>query len=145
MHLTSIDSRIGFKKDVNKYLKERDIDVSEDQFDFKKLIKNLADIEDKINIIIENYKPKSNVKIEDNKRVFSIFNIIRYSLLDYCLDPITNVELHKEYQCDKKDNVLNKYSRDSSLVDEIIEETEMFIYKRDIFCISIIKPLKHFN
>ena len=102
MHLTSIDSRIGFKKDVNKYLKERDIDVSEDQFDFKKLIKNLADIEDKINMIIENYKLKSNVKIEDNKRDFSIFNIIRYSLLDYCLDPITNVELHKEHQCDKK-------------------------------------------
>ena len=45
----------------------------------------------------------------------------------------------------KKDNVLKKYSRDSSLVGEIIDETEMFIYKRDIFCISIIKPLKHFN
>ena len=98
----SIDRRIGLKKDVNKYLKEKDIDVSQDQFDFKKLIKNLADIEYKINTIIENYKPKSNLKIEDNKRVFGIFNIIRYSLLDYCLDPITNVELHKEYQCDKK-------------------------------------------
>ena len=105
MHLTSIDRRIGLKKDVNKYLKEKDIDVSQDQFDFKKLIKNLADIEYKINMIIENYKPKSNLKIEDNKRVFGIFNIIRiirYSLLDYCLDPIINVELHKEYQCDKK-------------------------------------------
>ena len=98
----SIDRRIGLKKDVNKYLKEKDIDVSQDQFDFKKLIKNLADIEYKINMIIENYKPKSNLKIENNKRVFGIFNIIRYSLLDYCLDPITNVELHKEYQCDKK-------------------------------------------
>ena len=98
----SIDRRIGLKKDVNKYLKEKDIDVSQDQFDFKELIKNLADIEYKINMIIENYKPKSNLKIEDNKRVFGIFNIIRYSLLDYCLDPITNVELHKEYQCDKK-------------------------------------------
>ena len=98
----SIDRRIGLKKDVNKYLKEKDIDVSQDQFDFKKLIKNLADIEYKINMIIENYKPKSNLKIENNKRVFGIFNIIRYSLLDYCLDPITNVELHKEHQCDKK-------------------------------------------
>ena len=45
----------------------------------------------------------------------------------------------------KKDNVLNKYSKDSSLVDENIDEIEMFIYKRNIFCISIIKPLKNYN
>ena len=46
------------KSIVRRYLKENHIDALENLFDFKKSIKILADIDDKINMIRESYDPK---------------------------------------------------------------------------------------
>ena len=56
-------------------------------FNFEKSIKNLVNIEDKINMIIDDYKPKIETKYDDKKRVVRILNDIRNSMLDcytYC-------------------------------------------------------------
>ena len=87
--------RIGLKYTANKLLKEKDIDVFENLFDFKKSVKNLADIDDRIIMTVENYEPKTKTEMEDKKRVVSILNKIRYSKLDFYLDLDTIADLHK--------------------------------------------------
>ena len=71
MHLTGKDYRIiSLKYIVNRYLKERNIDVIEEEFDFNISIKNVVAIADKINKIVEKYEPKK-VEIKDKKAVVS--------------------------------------------------------------------------
>ena len=69
----------------------------EEKFDFNKSIKNRATIEDKLNTIAQDYEPKTHVQIEDKKRVVTILNRVRNSLLDYYLDISTVVKLHQIY------------------------------------------------
>ena len=114
------------KNIVNVYLKGKDIDVIDEEFDYNNAIKNLIAIDDKIDKIVEEYDHKKRVGTEDKKRVISILNIIRNNLLDYYLDSNTIVELHKKYQHNKMDNVLNKYSKDSSSIDQIIDKIETY-------------------
>ena len=83
-------------------------------------------IDDKITTTVEDYEPKTKVEIEDKKRVASILNEIRNALLDYYLDPNTIIELHKKYQHDEIDSLLNKYSKDVSFIDQIIDNIEMY-------------------
>ena len=61
---------ISLKYIVNRYLKERNIDVIEEEFDFNISIKNVVAIADKINTIVEKYEPKK-VEIKDKKAVVS--------------------------------------------------------------------------
>ena len=65
MHLKNFDTQIGLNNNVNKYIKEKDVGVFEDNFEFEISIKDLATIDDKINNIIENYEPKTKIEIED--------------------------------------------------------------------------------
>ena len=96
------------------------------EFDYNNAIKNLIAIDDKIDKIVEEYDPKKRVETEDKKRVIIIFNIIRNNLLDYYLDSNTIVELHKKYQHNKMDSVLNTHSKDSSSIDQIIDKIETY-------------------
>ena len=53
LHLTHFDNRqLGLENNIKNYLKERNIGVDNKFFDSEKSIKNLANIEDKINMII---------------------------------------------------------------------------------------------
>ena len=69
MYLTNFDNRIGLKNIVNKYLKGKYIDVCENIFSFEKFIKSFVNIDRKINIIIENYQPKTKIKNGNNKKI----------------------------------------------------------------------------
>ena len=109
--LTNFDNQIGLKNIINRHFKEKDTDMFENHFILDRFIKNLADIEDKIQMIIEIYEPKTKAGIEDKKRVISILNAIKYDLLDYFLDPNTIIEMHKKFGRDKIDSILNKYSK----------------------------------
>ena len=60
---------------IKNYLKENFLN-------FEKFIKKLANIHDKINMMIDYYKPKTKIKYEDKKRVVSIFNKIKSYMLD---------------------------------------------------------------
>ena len=55
-------------------------------FNFEKSIKHLANIDNKINIIIGNYQPKTETGFVIKKSVFSILNEIRSSILDFYLN-----------------------------------------------------------
>ena len=101
--------------------------MAEDQFDFKKSFTNLADIDNKVNTIVENYEHKTSVEIENKKRVVSILNKNKYALLNYKLIPILYiiVEMYKNLEPDRKDSILRKYSEDSNPIDEITDEIEM--------------------
>ena len=62
-HFTNFDNRkIGSSKVVNKYLGEINFVLDNALFNFKKLIKILANIDNKINMVIGNYKPKINIE-----------------------------------------------------------------------------------
>ena len=52
-------------------------------FILKNYIKDLAGIDDRINILVAKYKPDNVTELEDSKRVTSILNIIRNNLLDF--------------------------------------------------------------
>ena len=61
LHLTDFDNWIGLSKIVNKYLGEKNIDVDNRLFNFEKFHKNLADVDNKVNII-EKYKPQARIQ-----------------------------------------------------------------------------------
>ena len=46
-------------------------------------------------------------------------------MLDYYLDLSITFELHKSFESNKIDSILNKYSKDDSPIDEIIDQMEM--------------------
>ena len=89
LHPTGIDNRImGLKNIVNRYLKEKDIDVIDEEFDLNIFIKNLTAIDDKINMIVEEHEPKEKVRIEDKKGVISILHKTRKNFLIIIFIPI---------------------------------------------------------
>ena len=70
----------------------------ENKFSFNKRIKTFADIYIKVNMIIENYEPKTYLKFEGKKKKKKIvitLNRIKYALLEYYLNPNIVAELHK--------------------------------------------------
>ena len=104
MHQTAL------KNLVNRFLKEKETDVFENLFDSRKSIKNLADIDDKINLIVKNYEPKRKANMKDLKRIVNILN--------------KSISITTKHQHDKIDSKLNKNSEDHSSIDEIIDQIE---------------------
>ena len=62
------DNQITLKYVVNRYLKKQDTDVFENKVSFNKSIKNLDNIDYKLNMIARNYEPKTNDKTELNTK-----------------------------------------------------------------------------
>lgn len=62
------DNQITLKYVVNRYLKKQDTDVFENKVSFNKSIKNLDNIDYKLNMIAKNYEPKTNDKTELNTK-----------------------------------------------------------------------------
>lgn len=52
-------------------------------FDFEKPIDNLVKIDNKTNIIIDDYKPKTKSEYEDENGAASIFNRIKKDILSF--------------------------------------------------------------
>ena len=104
MHQTALKSL------VNRFLKEKETDVFENLFDSRKSVKNLADIDDKINLIVKNYEPKRKANMKDLKRIVNILN--------------KSISITTKHQHDKIDSKLNKNSEDHSSIDEIIDQIE---------------------
>lgn len=52
-------------------------------------------------------------------------NKIKFYSLDCYLDLSITFELHKSFESNKIDSILNKYSKDASPIDEIIDQMEM--------------------
>ena len=65
----------------------------------------------RINTIIDNYKPKTAIKNEDKKIIFSMLNEIRITMLDFYVHYNTFSKLTKRYQLQRLDKVLSKYSQ----------------------------------
>ena len=65
----------------------------------------------RINTIIDNYKPKTAIKNEDKKRIFSMLNEIRITMLDFYVHYNTFSKLTKRYQLQRLGKVLSKYSQ----------------------------------
>ena len=55
----------------------------------------MVEIDDKLDMIVENYKPKTKIEYDHKKRVVSILNKIRYSMLDFYYDPNSIAAVHK--------------------------------------------------
>ena len=62
------DNQITLKYVDNRYLKKQDTDVFENKVSFNKSIKNLDNIDYKLNMIAKNYEPKTNDKTELNTK-----------------------------------------------------------------------------
>ena len=82
MYLTNFGGQTGLKNIVNNYLKEKEIDVFDKLFNSEKSIINLENIDDIINMIIENCKPKTKTEHDDEKRAISVLSKIRWSTFD---------------------------------------------------------------
>ena len=63
--------------------------------------------------------PKQRLKLKTK-------NEIRNAFRNDFLDPNSIVELHRNYQHNKIDTVLNKYSKDNNSIDQIIDKIEMY-------------------
>ena len=84
-------------------------------FNFQISIKNLVNIEHKINIIIDENKRKKETEYDHKKKVVSILNEIKNYVLDFYFHHETVFKLTKKYQPQRLDKVLNKYSKHSKL------------------------------
>ena len=110
LHLTEFYSRkFTLIKIVNNYL-EKNIDVDDILFSFEKSIKNLSDVDSRIYRIIDYYKPTTETKYDDEK-VFSVFNAVKNSNLDFCLNRETIFKLTEKYQPQRLDKVINYSER----------------------------------
>ena len=65
---------------------------------FEKSIENIANIDNKVNIIIDYYKSKTETDYDDKKTVVSIINEIRNDLLDFYPHCETIVKLTEKCQ-----------------------------------------------
>ena len=120
LHVTDFDNQhLRLADIVNKYLREKNIDVCNRLFNFEKSIKNLVNIDDKTNMVIDYYKPKTDTEYDDKKRVVTILNEARISMLNFYTYRGTFSKLTKKYQAQRLDEVLSKYSKRSKSVREI--------------------------
>ena len=135
LHPTGIDNRImGLKNIVNRYLKEKDIDVIDEEFDLNIFIKNLTAIDDKINMIVEEHEPKEKVRIEDKKGVISILHKTRKNFLIIILIPIlllnciNNINIIKgKINTSKKKKTTNRKWNQSLNCKQPIKQTSSII------------------
>ena len=119
-----------FNKIINKHLGETSIDTDIRLFNFKKSTKNLAYIDEKINATINDYKPKTETEY-DKKRVVSILNEIRKSMLDFYVSHETIFNLIEKYQFQGSDKVLSKYSKHGWTIREVEDQfNELCIYSK---------------
>ena len=66
LHLTNFANlHLALTKIFNTYLEKDDVD--ERLFKFEKSNKNLANIDDKVNFVIDDYKPKTKTKYANKK------------------------------------------------------------------------------
>ena len=78
LSFTEFDNRkLGLTNIVNNCLEKKDIDVDDRLFTFEKSIKRLSVIDNRINGVIDNFKPKTETKYEDKKRIISILNAVK--------------------------------------------------------------------
>ena len=69
LHLSNFDNQdLGLANIIQSYLKERNIDVDKKNFNVEISIKNLANMDDKVNMIMDYYKPKTKSVYYDKKR-----------------------------------------------------------------------------
>ena len=72
LHLTKFDNqKVGLSKIVHKYIGEKNIDVQDGLLNFEKAMKNLANLDNKINMIIDNYKPKTKTEYGNKKELLA--------------------------------------------------------------------------
>ena len=105
MHSTNYDILISLKDIVKRYLKEKDIDVHNIYFIFKNSIKNLAEIDDRMNILAVNV-----IELEDKKMVVSILNLTRNNLLDFYTCQGNFFKLAKIYSLQRVNKTMSRYS-----------------------------------
>ena len=72
MHVTTFDNRSSLKNIVDRYLKRKELNVYDRLFNFDKSFKNLADTDDRINMITVKYKPYKEIELKTKKRSISI-------------------------------------------------------------------------
>ena len=72
---------------------------------------------------VENVHKKQRLKMY-KKTELLVFWTKLDTLFDIYVNINTVVNLHKKYQGDKKDSILNKYSKDNNSIDEIMDQIE---------------------
>ena len=91
---------------------------------FEKPIKNLANINNKINAIIDYYKPKRKAEYDNKKIVVNILSKIKKSVFDFYVHRDTIFKLTKKYLSQRLDKVLSKHLKCSRSVSEIKDQYE---------------------
>ena len=76
-------------------------------FNFRKSIKNLANTDNEIIMIIYDYKPKTETEYDNKKREVSILDETRKFLVDFNIHHGTIFKLNGTYQLQKLDKVLS--------------------------------------
>lgn len=72
-------------------------------------MKSLTDIDNKVNMIVQKYEPKTKARIDNKERDVSFLNRIKYHFLDYYFDPDATVDLDNNFERNEIDSILNKY------------------------------------
>ena len=89
-------------------------------------MKRLTDIDNKVNVIVKKYEPKTKARIDNKERDVSFLNRIKYHFLDYYFDPDATVDLENSFERNKIDSILNKYSKeDGGPIRENINQIDM--------------------
>ena len=91
-----------------------------------KSMKRLTDIDNKVNMILQKYEAKTKARNDNKERDVSFLNRIKYHFLDYYFTPDAIVDLENNFERNKIDNILNKYSKeDWSPIRKNINQVDM--------------------
>ena len=91
-----------------------------------KSMKRLTDIDNKVNMILQKYEAKTKARNDNKERDVSFLNQIKYHFLDYYFIPDAIVDLENNFERNKIDNILNKYSKeDWSPIRKNINQVDM--------------------
>ena len=72
LHLKKFDNqKVGWSKIDHKHIGEKNIDAHDGLFNFEKAMKNLANLDNKINMIINNYKPKTKTEYRNKEELLA--------------------------------------------------------------------------
>ena len=107
-------------------ISRKDTDVFENKIIFNKSMKNFTDIDNKVNMIVQKYEPKTKARIDSKERDVRFLNRIKYHFLEYYFDPNAIVDLENNFERNKIGSILIKYSKeDGSPIRKFINQVYM--------------------
>ena len=118
LHLTHFANGISLKNITSRYISKYYLEILSAEktlmclIIFNKSMKRLTDIDSEVNMIVQKYEPETKARNDNKERDVSFLNRIKYHFMDYYFTADAVVDLQNNFERNKIDNILNRYSKE---------------------------------